>query len=207
MITPAHVAASVLIWRDEKGWWAAGAVGLGALLPDLPMYGFYAYQKLWAGMSEREICHKLYFEENWQLLFDLLNSIPLTLLAVAICHRIGCRLGLLLAGSAVVHMLCDLPLHHDDAHRHFLPLTNWRLESPISYWDPQHYGHIFAVFELLFGIAASVYVAFRGHHKPMRMVGRINLGFFKQRLAANLFEAGPQHLAPLSECCAGYGFE
>ena len=47
MNTPAHVAASLLVWRKEKGTMAASAVVLGALLPDLPMFGFYGYQKSW----------------------------------------------------------------------------------------------------------------------------------------------------------------
>jgi hypothetical protein len=36
-----------------------------------------------------------------------------------------------------------LPLHHDDGHRHLFPLLDWRFESPISYWDPAHYGKVF----------------------------------------------------------------
>ena len=45
MNTPAHVAASVLAWRNEAGWGSAAAVTIGALLPDAPMYVFYAYQQ------------------------------------------------------------------------------------------------------------------------------------------------------------------
>ena len=39
MNTPAHIAASVLVWRNEPGWANATAVTLGAVLPDLPMFG------------------------------------------------------------------------------------------------------------------------------------------------------------------------
>ena len=183
MNTPAHVAASVLVWRGEKGWWAAAAVGLGAFLPDLPMFGFYAYQKLWAGTSEREIWSTLYFDENWQLLFDLFNSIPLGLLAAAICYRFGFRFGLLLTGSAVLHMLCDFPLHHDDAHRHFLPLTNWRFESPVSYWDPRHYGFLFMWMELAFAIVACSYVGIRGKQLPMRCLAFATLALYALGIA------------------------
>jgi len=50
--------------------------------------------------------------------------------------------------SMVLHHLCDLPLHHDDAHRHFFPFSNIRFTSPVSYWDRNHYGTWGALLEL-----------------------------------------------------------
>ena len=76
MNTPAHLAASVLVFRNQSGWGAASAVAVGAILPDAPMFGFYAYQKLFAGRSEGEIWSTLYFQEDWQYLFDVFNSAP-----------------------------------------------------------------------------------------------------------------------------------
>ena len=132
MNTPAHIAAGLLVWRNEPGWSGATAVTVGAILPDLPMFGFYAYQKF-AAVSERQIWNELYFLNEWQLLFDLFNSMPIAIALLAICYFLGFRFGVLLAASSLLHMVFDLPLHHDDAPRHFLPLTNWRFESPISY--------------------------------------------------------------------------
>lgn len=64
----------------------------------------------------------------------------------------------LLFASIVLHCLEDLPVHNDDAHRHFWPLSNFRFESPVSYWDPDHYGAIASRVELVLMLAASVYV-------------------------------------------------
>lgn len=178
MNTPAHVAASVLIWRDEQGWGPTFAVGVGAILPDLPMFGFYAYQKLWAGTTEREIWGQLYFKEDWQLLFDIFNSIPLALVVIAVCYGMGWRWGMLLAASALVHLLSDFPLHHDDAHRHFLPFTNWRFASPISYWDPKHFGRTFMLLELVFAISACCLVGSVGEHWPMRSLAFATLALY-----------------------------
>lgn len=169
MNTPAHVAASLLVWRNEPGWAGAAAVTVGALLPDLPMFGFYAYQKI-IGSSEKQIWSEFYFQEDWQLLFDLFNSIPIAIILIAICYFCGFRFGMLLAASALLHMLCDLPLHHDDAHRHFLPLTTWRFESPVSYWDPKRFGQIFMWLELAFSLASCIYVGWWGDQWPMRIV-------------------------------------
>lgn len=170
MNTPAHLAASVFLWRNEPGWGSAVAVSIGAVLPDAPMFGFYAYQKLVAGSTEADIWSKLYFQDGWQLFFDVSNSVPIFLVMAVTCHFLGSRWGVLLALSALLHICCDLPVHHDDAHRHFLPFTNWRFSSPVSYWDPKHFGAIFMWFELAFAVVASIYVGWRGKQAPMRYV-------------------------------------
>ena len=167
--TPSHIAASLLVWRNEEGVLPVSAVIAGAMIPDLPMFGFYGYQRLWAGRSEGEIWTHLYFEESWQYLFDLFNSIPFAIGLIILCNWLGFRWGMLFAASALLHMCCDLPLHHDDAHRHFLPISDWRLQSPISYWDPQHYGGYFAILELAFSIAACGFVGWTAHSASMRI--------------------------------------
>jgi len=111
------------------------------------MFGFYAYEKL-MNVPEVTIWNDHYFDKRWQTLFDAFNSIPLIILGMlgayaARSHIVGaCLLSMLL------HTLTDLPVHHDDGHRHFFPLSDWRFDSPVSYWDPAHYGHLFKWFEL-----------------------------------------------------------
>ena len=167
--TPSHIAASLLAWRNEDGLLPVSAVMAGAVIPDLPMFGFYAYQRLWAGSSEREIWSRLYFEESWQYFFDLFNSIPFAIALIVLFNWLGLRWGVLFAASALLHMCCDLPLHNDDAHRHFLPLVDWRFHSPISYWDPRHYGQYFALFELCFSVVACGFVCWKAGRWPLRI--------------------------------------
>lgn len=145
------------------------------------MCGFYVYQKI-VGSAERQIWSTLYFEDHWQLFFDLFNSIPIALLVMAGGFYLRSPIAILIAASALLHMLCDLPLHHDDGHRHFLPL-DWRFESPISYWDRAHHGKLVAVLELLSAVGASIYVAFRGHDRPMRTMGGANLALYASGIA------------------------
>jgi len=177
MYTPAHIAASLLVWKDEPGWTAAAAVTFGAALPDLPMFGFYVVSKL-SATSERDIWSTLYFEDHWQLLFDAFNSIPIFLLLVIVSMYVRSPLGVLLSASAILHVLCDLPVHHEDAHRHFLPLSDWRFRSPVSYWDPQRFGIPFAIAELTFAVGSSLYVGLRANHRPMRIMGWSMLGLY-----------------------------
>ena len=49
----------------------------GAIAPDLPMLGFYAYQRLVVGAPDRWIWSQAYFEPAWQTFFDVFNSFPL----------------------------------------------------------------------------------------------------------------------------------
>ena len=49
-------------------------VTAGALLPDLPMMVFYAYAKLWQGISEHVIWTKAYHAADWQTVFNLFDT-------------------------------------------------------------------------------------------------------------------------------------
>lgn len=158
MNTPAHAIFNLaLLGRPQKPQWNPLIVW-GALIPDLAMFGFYFWLKLVVDMPESQIWRTEYYRPAWQLLFDIFNSIPLALLGFGVmiyARRTGIAL---LFASIVLHCLEDLPVHNDDAHRHFWPLSNFRFESPVSYWDPDHYGAIASRVELVLMLAASVYV-------------------------------------------------
>ncbi len=53
-----------------------------------------------------------------------------------------------LACACMLHTLIDIPLHHDDGPLLLFPF-NWsvRFISPFSYWDENHYGREFLIFE------------------------------------------------------------
>ena len=179
MNTPAHLAASLFVWRKETHKGAAQALSLGAILPDASMFGFYFFQKVVAGRGEHEIWSELYFDEAWQLFFDLFNSIPIALTVLAFAHFKEYRVLKLVALSVLLHLFLDLPLHHDDAHRHFLPVSHWRFESPVSYWDPKHHGLVFSVFELVLALFASIFLAWKAPvMKGIKTAAKINLTIY-----------------------------
>lgn len=173
-MTPSHIAASLLVWRHEGNWSDLAAVVAGAVVPDATMFLFYGYQKI-VGTTEESIWNERYFLDHWQYLFDVFNSFPIALVLLLGAWRFECRWLQLLLVSAMLHMIFDLPLHHDDGHRHFLPLTNWRFESPISYWDPKHFGWIVAPVELLGSISALIFVS-RSGATPPRRAAQVMLG-------------------------------
>ncbi len=128
------------------------------------MIAFYVYQRVILTAPEAFIWSDAYFQPNWQLFFDLFNSLPILGLSALICWKARALRSLAFVSSMILHCLTDLPLHHDDAHAHFLPISSWRFESPISYWDPRHHGRLLGAAEILLVFSGgSVLVMRRGH--------------------------------------------
>jgi hypothetical protein len=155
--TPTHAILNLaLLSRKARPQWNPLIIW-GALIPDLTMFVFYGWMKA-TRVLEAQIWQVEYFKPGWQTFFDGFHSIPLALVglgAMVYTRRPGIAL---LFGSIILHALADLPVHNDDAHRHFWPLSNFRWISPVSYWDPRHYGNIVGPVESLLMLMASIYV-------------------------------------------------
>ncbi|MEM6627414.1 MAG: hypothetical protein AAF719_11980, partial [Pseudomonadota bacterium] len=85
-----------------------------------------------------ETWNEAYWSEPWQTIGAIFNSVPLALLILSIGFIWKCELVALFALALLTHAALDFPLHADDAHRHFWPLSDWRFISPVSYWDRDH---------------------------------------------------------------------
>lgn len=158
MNTPAHVILNLLcLGRQDQQRVLLPIIG-GSLLPDIPMFIFYFVEKVILQTPEMTIWNEAYHKIFWQNFIDVFNSIPLILLGLAICYGFKFKVGLLFFASMLLHIFCDLPFHHDDAHRHFLPFTDWRFISPVSYWDPKHYGVIVTILECLLLIFSCIFL-------------------------------------------------
>ncbi|MEM6381749.1 MAG: cobalamin biosynthesis protein CobQ [Pseudomonadota bacterium] len=143
------------------------AWAVGAFLPDLAIFGLFAWA-LVTGTPQNELWSRIYFSEPMLTLTAIANSAPLYV-AIALLGwfwaqaRAGKSVDTLpaltvLGLAALSHLAGDLPVHVDDAHPHFWPLTDWRFRSPISYWDGNHYGREFSLFEALLGIGLAVFL-------------------------------------------------
>ena len=162
MNTPAHVVVNLFLLTRRPGRHLdqrrCAAIVTGALVPDLVMIMFYGWQLL-LGTSESQIWSVEYYRPLWQAWFDSFNSIPLVGLAMLICWQLHRPLLLVFFSSMMLHLLGDLPVHHDDGHRHFFPFSDWRYQSPVSYWDPAHYGRWFSLFEIGLVLSAAAWMA------------------------------------------------
>ena len=182
MNTPAHVAINLVVFARALPPKVQMVVVAGAVLPDAPMFWFYFQQKIIEAKSETEIWSTAYFEPGWQALFDSFNSIPLLVGALAVSWLARARLWSLLFASMLLHTLLDLPVHREDAHRHFFPFADWRFYSPVSYWDPHHYGFLFGAFEaLVVGVCCTLLYrsAVKGANRVIAiLLGGVYLAYF-----------------------------
>lgn len=155
---------------------------LGALTPDILIFTMAGLAGI-QGVAGEVVWGEWYFNPHWQTWIDISNSIPLYLLLGLGClvifrkkkHR---KLILLFVAAALIHILCDLPVHVDDGHAHFWPITDWRYHSTISYWDPQHYGVIVSLIEAVFGLILIRLLWKRLTNKPDVSVIRPTLALF-----------------------------
>jgi hypothetical protein len=145
-------------------------IAVGAVLPDSPMLIFYAWERGVLGTAERVIWSSSYWDPGWQAAIDSLNSLPLIALGLLLSWRLGAPRMLALFASMALHCLCDLAVHHDDAHRHLFPFSDWRFASPVSYWDPAHHGRIFAGFEIVGVLVGSAWLARRSRQLGLRLL-------------------------------------
>jgi len=142
----------------------------GALLPDVSLFIMFGYAQF-LGLPHSIIWGEMYYSPFWQSLGAISNSIPVYLLAAmlawwglgktdkaeaktTVTSHITAFLLLIYTTSiaSLAHALTDLPLHHDDGHPHFWPITNWIYSSPVSYWDDRHYANYWAPIEILMGL-------------------------------------------------------
>jgi hypothetical protein len=157
MHTPTHAALNFLVLGRAPGsprlW-----ILVGAVLPDVPMFGFFLYEHFVHGESVRHIFQDLYFEPRWQTVFDVSHSIPLFLLLTALFWWRESRTGVLVAMSLLLHSLVDWPTHLEDAHAYFWPLWREPLPGMFSYW---HSSRMLA-FELGIIVLAVAWVVCEG---------------------------------------------
>jgi hypothetical protein len=169
MNTQSHAIINVaLLGRKEKPHLHRYAL-IGAVLPDFPMFIFWGVETFLFKHSQEQIWGERYFLPQWQNVFDTFNAIPFILIGLGIGYWLKSDLVILCCMSMLLHIVGDFFLHHDDGHRHFFPLLQFTFHSPVSYWDPRHYGGIVSIVEILVTIGASVYLFPRLQSRVMRI--------------------------------------
>ena len=161
MNTQTHLLlASAVLGRGATRRQHAGIL-MGALTPDLSIFALAAVAVA-TGMSGEAVWEGAYWSEPWQTLSAISNSVPLWAAGLAVSSWLRRRALVLLFAAGLLHLAFDLPLHADDAHRHFWPLSDWRFHSPVSYWDPAHHGRVASLVEAAGGLTL-VSVLWRRH--------------------------------------------
>ena len=62
----------------------------------------------------------------------------------------------------MLHIAMDLPVHHDDGPLVFFPF-DWktRIDSPVSYYDRDHYGGFVAPIDMAVTVAGGAFLAWK----------------------------------------------
>ncbi len=156
MNTQTHALLALALFSKREAPARNWAVLAGALVTDIFIYVGLVYYGLITGDGIGAYFNTIYFQPHMQFWSALSNALPIfTALAVigyAFRQHKWAVLLLFFALAAFTQSLIDLPVHADDAHRHFWPITDWRFYSPISYWDPAHYGRIIGQIDNLLGL-------------------------------------------------------
>jgi len=136
---------------------AAGIAGaVGATLPDMPSIAGTAYyigmpflREGWSSMDSEAVRDPIYVSGPFGATGVALHSAvpPLALLLLYVFLNLGSRdhrkilLWFLLGWLG--HAVADFLTHVDGARPLFWPLSDWEWFSPVSYYDPLHYGNEF----------------------------------------------------------------
>ncbi|MDJ0993199.1 MAG: cobalamin biosynthesis protein CobQ [Dinoroseobacter sp.] len=147
MNTPAHLIFGAAVFARPDAPRVTAAALAGALFPDLSLYVLGAWALFVQQIPPQIVFDELYFSAAWQQVFAIDNSIPLWTLVMAFAAWAKRPVVFAFAGAALLHLLLDLPLHHDDGRPHFWPFTMWVYESPLSYWDSARYARFVAPVE------------------------------------------------------------
>ncbi len=170
MNTPVHALIAVtLLDRGARSRVALAALA-GGVTPDLPAAVFFGWFGVLRGRTDLALWTESYVGTGWELAGDVVHSFPLFALVLAAGFALRSPVTRAFAGGALLHALLDLPTHADDAHRHFLPLSEWRFVAPWSFWDLSRGAAYLVTIELAI-LAACVAVCRRRYRSRSARVG------------------------------------
>jgi hypothetical protein len=167
--TPGHAVINLSLITAYGASDAAVPILLGAILPDVPISILYVREHYLHHVPDEVIWRDHYQRPFWQNLIHGMHSFPLSAAGLTISLALGSSFGAFFFASALLHALGDFPIHVEDAHRHFWPLSNYRFISPVSYWDLRYHAREVAAVELLCVSAACLWLWVRQISVPVHV--------------------------------------
>jgi hypothetical protein len=89
---------------------------------------------------------------------SLLVAASAAVLAILLCPPL-----LPLVWGWIGHNVVDFFTHHAEAHAHFYPLSEWRFQSPVSYYERDHHARVYMAAEAL--VAAALVASWLRHER------------------------------------------
>lgn len=156
MNLPAHLLIGAVAFARPNVVKVNFAALLGSIAPDVSLFVLSGWSIYVLGIAPARVFDELYFSQAWQQVFAIDNSVFLwgLILGLGIWLKRGWIQ--VFAGAGLLHLLADFPLHNDDARAYFWPLSDWVFYSPLSYWDPRHYGNIIGPLEIAMSLILGI---------------------------------------------------
>lgn len=183
MNTPAHLILGLACFGRKGRPKVTAAAAAGAILPDLSLYVLAGWALSVQNIAPAVVFGEMYFSQDWQRVFRVDNSFILWGVVFAMAVWAKSPVWSAFAGAGLLHLACDLPLHHDDGRAHFWPLTDWVFQSPVSYWDGRRGAGIIAPAEFLLCLGAVCLTIwrYRSWLISIAMIALLALEFFVVR--------------------------
>lgn len=168
MNTPAHLLIGAALFGGRDNTKILAAALIGGFLPDLSLYLLAGVSIFVLNIPPQVVFDDLYFSPAWQLIFSVDNSFIIWGVLFALAFKYRHAFFIALTSAALLHLVCDFGLHHDDARAHFWPLSNWKFASPLSYWDSNHHSFYVAPVEGIVTAAATVFLIMSKLHPAIK---------------------------------------
>jgi len=130
----------------------------GALTPDLPLFVFFFWFSFFDPHSQVAIWNECYYYPGWQIAINAFHSFTIWGFLALLLWWLRKLPAALFSLAALLASAEDFLLHSDDAHAHFWPLTDYRFNSPVSYWDPEFHGAIASLGEIMVVLLAALWL-------------------------------------------------
>jgi len=171
MITTTHVvvnALAVKIPTLKKVISKPKAFIFGGLAPDMFLYiasiVMFSYYSLTTNLATDEIFdyiyNDLFFNNIYWLIGQNILHAPFVLIGLYFAAKKFKKYKHVLQSFALgagLHTVIDVFTHHNDGPLVLFPFNlSYRFSSPISYWDPAHYGNILAPIDLTITVVGGL---------------------------------------------------
>ena len=157
------------------------ALLIGSFMPDVPLLlltiGYIINRQSNPAIADNAMFgatyDQLYFTNHWWILGHNLFHAPLLIMLYGtigwVARKRGRAWGMVLFWFAIgcgFHTTLDIFTHVNDGPVLFFPL-NWtyRFTAPVSYWDPEHGGRVFAPLEHLLVLIMLIYFSLKWWRK------------------------------------------
>lgn len=170
MNTPAHLIFGLTAFGRVDAPKVTAAALAGGLIPDLSLYILAGTHLFVLGTDPQVVFGQLYFSESWQAIFRIDNSAVLWGMGLVFAIWARSAWATALCGAALLHLGLDFLFHYDDGRAHFWPFTTWIFQSPVSYWDPAHYGRIVGAVEIAVSLLCCAWLWRRFEGRAMRVL-------------------------------------